>query len=250
MKQHLIVGDIHGCLDELDALLLESEFKKGEDQLFFVGDLVDRGPCSLGVIRRMRELNAIGVLGNHDEKFLRWLKGSDVKVSSGLETTIKECQGLGRSELDDIAEWLDGLPTIYRHTSRKVPVCNFWLVHAEPVIQGPYKYTRNANLRGTRRDFNGESYRFNWWDFDMGLDSVFYGHYWFKEPMFRRHGFTGRSLGLDTSCCRGGSLTGYLLEMDKIISIPAKAVYCEQDDSERKANEELAWNSWKSRGWV
>ena len=72
----IFIGDVHGCLTELDALLACLEPREG-DRLCFTGDLVDRGPDSLGVVRRVRALLAqfpgsACIIGNHEEKTLRY----------------------------------------------------------------------------------------------------------------------------------------------------------------------------------
>ena len=71
--QTVIIGDVHGCLTELDALLRKVRFTKG-DRLVLVGDLVAKGPDSAGVVARARELGALAVRGNHDERVLSWFR--------------------------------------------------------------------------------------------------------------------------------------------------------------------------------
>ena len=66
----LVVGDVHGCLDELRALV-EHAGVTADDDVVFVGDLVAKGPDSAGVIAWARERGAAAVLGNHDEHVLR-----------------------------------------------------------------------------------------------------------------------------------------------------------------------------------
>lgn len=66
-----VMGDIHGCLNEMNALLKLIEFQANKDVLILTGDLVFRGPDSIGVIRRAKELNALCVRGNHDDKVVR-----------------------------------------------------------------------------------------------------------------------------------------------------------------------------------
>lgn len=67
----IAVGDVHGCVDELQALLRRCDFRPG-DLVVFLGDLVSKGPDSLGVVQMARELGAIGVRGNHDFEVIRW----------------------------------------------------------------------------------------------------------------------------------------------------------------------------------
>ena len=74
--RRIIIGDVHGCLAELRDLLQRADYAKDRDQLFFVGDLVDRGPASTETVVFVRDLmernRAVVVLGNHDEKYVRY----------------------------------------------------------------------------------------------------------------------------------------------------------------------------------
>ncbi|HEX8539808.1 MAG TPA: metallophosphoesterase family protein, partial [Cystobacter sp.] len=74
MTRTLFIGDVHGCAEELDALLEECGYRPG-DRVVLVGDLVAKGPDSAGVVRRARERGMLAVRGNHDEHVVRWHKG-------------------------------------------------------------------------------------------------------------------------------------------------------------------------------
>jgi protein phosphatase len=99
-----IIGDVHGCLDELLELLrvlgwqVEGDCPMHPDgrKAVFVGDLVDRGPNSVGVVQLVRRMVEAGVayavIGNHDEKLIRYLRGRKVQVSHGLERTLQELE--------------------------------------------------------------------------------------------------------------------------------------------------------------
>src|SRR5271169_875517 len=68
-----VVGDIHGCIAEFDALVAKIGYRQGRDSLFLVGDLLDRGPAPVEVVARAMSLGACAVRGNHEDKALRWL---------------------------------------------------------------------------------------------------------------------------------------------------------------------------------
>jgi bis(5'-nucleosyl)-tetraphosphatase (symmetrical) len=70
-----VIGDIHGCLDEFDELRKKIGLVKGTDRVVLLGDLIDRGPDSVGVVRRAMEMNDECILGNHEEKHLRFPEG-------------------------------------------------------------------------------------------------------------------------------------------------------------------------------
>ena len=66
----IIIGDVHGCLDELKLLLKQCNYKKEHDKIILVGDLVNKGPSSAGVVKFVREIGATSVRGNHDDAAL------------------------------------------------------------------------------------------------------------------------------------------------------------------------------------
>jgi bis(5'-nucleosyl)-tetraphosphatase (symmetrical) len=102
------IGDIQGCCDELKALLARCQFSADRDQLWFVGDLVNRGPQSLETLRFVRALgaNATVVLGNHDLHLLALAYGSKRKVKDG--DTLDAV--LAAPDRDQLLEWLSGRP--------------------------------------------------------------------------------------------------------------------------------------------
>src|SRR6185503_3424843 len=126
-----IIGDVHGCADELVALLVKLGYgvqlagtgdarraittaPKGR-RAFFVGDLVDRGPNSPDVLRIVMGLTdrgqAFSVIGNHDDKFRRYLKGRDVKLAHGLERTVEQYAGEGEALRTRTLGFLETLPS-------------------------------------------------------------------------------------------------------------------------------------------
>jgi bis(5'-nucleosyl)-tetraphosphatase (symmetrical) len=111
------IGDVQGCNDELGALLQVLKFSPDRDQLWFVGDLVNRGPDSLGVLRRIRALGdgATVTLGNHDLHLLAVAFGSGrVRSDDTLE------QILAAPDRDSLLEWLAGRPLFHEDPQRNV----------------------------------------------------------------------------------------------------------------------------------
>ena len=119
-----IIGDVHGCLGELHALFEALGYLMADDGTWrspsgrlpvFVGDLVDRGPDSSGVLRLVMRLVrhrvALAVPGNHDLQLLRWLDGVPTPVLHGLDTTIAEFEDLPRAWRDDVRRFLHALPS-------------------------------------------------------------------------------------------------------------------------------------------
>lgn len=102
------IGDIQGCYDELRELLNRIRYSPDRDELWFVGDLVNRGPKSLDVLRFVRSLGdaAICVLGNHDLHLLALAQGSSRKPKRG--DTLEAV--LGAPDCDELLEWLAERP--------------------------------------------------------------------------------------------------------------------------------------------
>lgn len=88
----IVIGDVHGCIDELDELLRTLQYKPGEDLVYFTGDLIDRGPSPVGVVRRAREIGAFSVMGNHEEKLVCWFKHEKVRKESGKKNPMQSGQ--------------------------------------------------------------------------------------------------------------------------------------------------------------
>ena len=127
-QRYIVVGDVHGCLEELDDLLRSVQYRgRGSvDALVFAGDLLDRGPDPVGVVRRARELDGRSVLGNHEEKHLRWAKW-EAMVASGeggknpmrpfSEVRLAEHNALSEEDMD----YIRAMPKLLRQDPK-------WLV--------------------------------------------------------------------------------------------------------------------------
>jgi bis(5'-nucleosyl)-tetraphosphatase (symmetrical) len=108
------IGDVQGCYEELQALVGRLKFSADRDQLWFVGDLVNRGPNSLEVLRYVRSLadNAVVVLGNHDLHLLAVAHGARSHRKSDTLDDI-----LGASDRDSLLDWLISRPLAYFHSA-------------------------------------------------------------------------------------------------------------------------------------
>ncbi len=80
MQRVIVIGDVHGCLDELEQLLEKLEYCPENDILYFLGDIINRGPYSKEVFYKIKSLNAVSVLGNHEYHALH---GDHARTSSG-----------------------------------------------------------------------------------------------------------------------------------------------------------------------
>jgi len=171
-RRYIIVGDIHGCLDELKQLLEERDFNKDEDVLICVGDLVDRGPKVRETLEFVMSLPRFySTKGNHDDKCVRYFEGRPVKIANGLQTTIDSFEN---KMPDNVLNYLMDLPLII-----KTPAG--YCVHAgfDPLML-PDEQQRDDCLY--MRYYGGRSYFdsfegvlwFKLWPKDYPM--VFYGH--------------------------------------------------------------------------
>lgn len=238
-KLIVVVGDIHGCLEEFNELVKTLQYNKDKMRLVLLGDLMDRGPDPVGCIRLARELKAECVMGNHEEKHLRWIKHEKNKLRTGKANPMKRMSDAdikANSNLSDQdISWIKNLP-LKLHLKD-----NWWAVHAgcEPKFtldkQNPAQIMRvryvNENGTGvplgdTLEQPPNSVYWTEQWN---GPESIVYGHcvHSFSNP---RHDIKNNihCLGIDTGCCFGGSLTAAIFKDDNqfdYIQIKAKREY-------------------------
>lgn len=238
-----IIGDVHGCAEELEALLerLGYQVHWTDDSAWgrrprviapsgrraiFVGDLVDRGPRSrdvLAIVHSMVEQdgNALLVPGNHDVKFLRWLYGDKVSITHGLEATVKSLDGASDVFRADIRAmlkrlwshlWLDGGRLAVAHAGIREPM----LGRATPRVRHFCLYGDTSGAR----DGSGLPIRYHWALDYAGGTSIVYGHTPVPEPAW-----VNNTLCVDTGCCFGGRLTALRWPEREVVSVPARAAY-------------------------
>jgi hypothetical protein len=218
--RHIFIGDVHGCLDELQALLRSVQPDAG-DTLVFVGDLVAKGPDSQGVVALARERGAFCVRGNHDEALLRFRRA----VTSG-ETLpkLKKAHMVAALSMTE-ADWayLEALPFFLRFDRLGVLVVHAGLLPGVEVEQQSPEHL--MNMRAIRPDGSpspkledGQRWARLW----RGPERVVFGHDAISG--LQREAF---ATGLDTGCVYGGELTALVLPEDRLVSVPAKRAYKE-----------------------
>ena len=206
----LIVGDVHGCYEELLALCAAAELS-ARDHLISVGDLVDRGPKTLEVVRFFAADPAqrMAVLGNHEAKHLlgRFEGGQD---PSGRITRRQ----MGASEYEELLTFAAGLPLWLE--LEHVTVVHAGLEPRRPLEDQDERVVTGRGSLG-RPGWDGRS---PWWFDDPELDwprPIVFGHQIFPEVA---RGRRGNVWGLDTGASEGGRLTGLLLPEFELLSVP------------------------------
>ncbi len=246
-----IIGDIHGCCDELEQLLEQLGYKAGIEMIYdpgwgggpkvyshpegrkavFLGDLVDRGPRVLDTLRIVRKMvqhgTALCVPGNHDMKLLRKLSGKNPQLTHGLAQTMSEIEALPDDIREpfckELAAFLDGLVSHYVLDDGKLVVAHAGM-KAEFQGRGSGKVREFALYGETtgETDEFGLPVRYNWAAEYRGTAAVVYGHTPVPEPEWLNH-----TVNVDTGCVFGGKLTALRYPENEFVSVKAKQTYCE-----------------------
>jgi protein phosphatase len=231
-----IVGDVHGCCDELQQLLAELGYERDAEGAYahtdgrraiFVGDLVDRGPRIVDSVRLVKAMidagTALCVPGNHDMKLVRKLRGRDVQITHGLDRTLAELEALPDEERDEIRDFLDGLVSHYVFDDGNLVVAHAGM--KEGMAGRGSGKVRDFALYGEttgETDEFGLPVRWNWAAEYRGKAIVVYGHTPVPEPEW-----LNRTINIDTGCVFGGRLTALRYPEKELVSVPAAATYSE-----------------------
>ena len=235
-----IIGDVHGCYRELQKLLKKLGYTVPEDpdqatvgsvhaptgrRIVFVGDLVDRGADSMASLKIVMALVAAGhafcVLGNHDDKFRRWLLGRDVSVTHGLEGTIEDFKREPADMRDKLIAFLSWLPIYLWLDAGQLVVAHAGIL--DEMIGRTNSRVRRFCLYGDtegERDAAGIPIRYHWAADYHGETTVVYGH----TPL-REVGWVNNTLCVDSGCCFGGALTALRWPEKEIVSVAALKEY-------------------------
>ncbi|MFD2629681.1 bis(5'-nucleosyl)-tetraphosphatase PrpE [Oceanobacillus kapialis] len=235
-----IIGDVHGCYEELISLLHKLGYQKENNYnhsegrvLVFLGDITDRGPESLKVMELVYHLvitlkKARYIPGNHCNKLYRFFLGNKVQQRHGLETTVAEYEQLSTSDKNVIREHFI---TLYEQAPLylQLPEVNAIVAHAgikESFIGRTDKQVKTFVLYG---DITGESMedgrpvRRDWAKHYKGKEWVVYGHTPVMEP--RR---INNTINIDTGCVFGNALTSFRLPEEETIAVPSKQTFVEE----------------------
>jgi diadenosine tetraphosphatase ApaH/serine/threonine PP2A family protein phosphatase len=252
--RRIIIGDVHGCLEEWRELLKVLSFRKGEDFLLQVGDLLDRGPDPVGCVRYARELGAIVLMGNHEEKHLRWRRHEDRRAAVLREgrtpkknpmkafSETKAAQNAALSD-DDIA-WIASLPLSYDlggglHAVHAGCEPRYSIADQSRDVLTRLRYvgTEEGHKRFDRMvgyaagSLDQPENTIYWSERWQGPESIVYGHavHSLTEPKIDAFP-GGRCYGIDTGCCFGGRLTAMVLEDGRepeFVQVQAREAYSE-----------------------
>ena len=239
-----IIGDVHGCFDELQVLLgklgylitevngdagsrhFETKHPEGR-KVIFLGDLVDRGPRIPEVLRLAMSMvergDALCVPGNHDIKLMRKLNGKDVRITHGLAESLAQLEREPPEFKEQVATFVDKLVSHYVLDDGRLVVAHAGL---KEDLQGRGSgKVRDFALFGEttgETDEFGLPVRYNWAAEYRGKAMVVYGHTPVPEPEW-----LNRTICIDTGCVFGGKLTALRYPEKELVSVPALQTYYE-----------------------
>jgi len=211
MGRTIVIGDIHGCYDELTMLLEKAKFSR-DDKVVAVGDLTVKGPKSRQVLNLFYSDSRLSsVVGNHDLAVVRFWKGITSKLKASQESAFVELRSGG----EHLLEYLSSLPAY-------IDLDTHVVVHAGlrpgiPLNQQSLDDLVELRTLGADRPAREGT---PWYEVYDDPKVVLFGHWPAAQP--RR----GKSaIGIDTGCVYGYQLTAYILETGEFLSVEAKTIY-------------------------
>lgn len=239
----IIVGDIHGCLSELNTLLKKLN-PSSQDTFIFLGDLVDRGPDSIGVVRLLnrfsKQFRLILVRGNHEDAHLRWLKHK--QSGKGIEQTMSNHNEISsiqnRLSEDEQSFLLNSVPYVripgdniavhagFPSSMNLLPADTFFSANTSPQERRSYEILqrlRYESYEGNFVSFGHLKTSDTFWadDYDGRFGHAFFGHHAFideNEPVKFKN-----ATGLDLGCVYGNRLACTVLTNSSVEFITAEA---------------------------
>jgi len=217
IRRLIIIGDVHGCAEELSSLLRHLSPKVGRDEVVFVGDLINRGPDPVGTIKLARAVGAKSVLGNHERRLLKFRQKRDPDI-------LKDHDGPTAKALRATDwKWLASWPLTLHYPKYNLVVAHGGFAPWEPwkkqtadvvtkiqMVNASGKIGKRGQVRAGRP----------WADLWEGPETVVYGHT--PRRFVHKRKF---ALGIDTGCVYGGKLTAYVLPEKKLYQVQAKRAY-------------------------
>ena len=207
----IVVGDLHGCYDELMDLLNQVAFG-ADDRVVCVGDLVTKGPKSREVLDLfMSDQRFSSVMGNHDLALRRKWNGEKIKLKESQKPTHKAL----KKDKQHYVPYLNSLPFL-------IDLGSHLVVHAglrpgvELHSQTTEDMTELRSLGKDRASRNGPP----WYDEYDGDKVVLFGHWPAPEPRVGK-----KAIGLDTGCVYGHRLSAFIIETGEFKSVPARETY-------------------------
>ena len=235
-KRTIVIGDVHGCFDEVEDLLKKVKYDQRNDRIVFCGDIIDRGPKSKQVIEFVAaNSNVHMIMGNHENKFIRYLRGNPITISHGLQDTIDQLAPELKSETnrEELLFFFENLPYVIKLDE------NLYVVHAgtdprysvEAQKQQVVLFMRNHAPGKTFSDPSAPP----WYEIERSPAAkdqlILFGH----NTKANTENATN-ALALDGGCVFGGELRAYVYDIDgsgEIFSVPARKKYADEEQGSK-----------------
>lgn len=245
-KKIAAIGDIHGCIEELEVLLERLEWLS-LDEIWTLGDIVDRGPDSGACVALLREKNISSILGNHEESILKHYK----RVALGGPAPSNADKARTVSQLKE-PDWqyLMSLPTLHVMDDLNLVLVHGGVFPGIPLYKQPQNVVRaqmiHPNRPGdcrwwgkdsimhksgrTEEQNRAEGYH-RWYEIYDGEYDVVYGHSVFSQPYIHQNKGCGKTIGIDTGSCFGGMITAGIFDTSRkpfFVSVKSEKVHFER----------------------
>ena len=212
----IVIGDVHGCIRELEKLLKKAKAKK-KDRVLFLGDLINRGPNSKEVIQLARDIKATSLLGNHELRLLQFYHNLDSSELRPYDrSTLASLDAKDRKYMASMVLWLEIPPRelVFVHGGflPHIP----WRTQSASIVTQIQEVDQNGLPRRRNEVSSGKP----WADLWKQKPFVVYGHTP-RARIYKKH----YSLGIDTGCVWGGKLTALILPENKIVQVSARKKY-------------------------
>jgi diadenosine tetraphosphatase ApaH/serine/threonine PP2A family protein phosphatase len=211
MRRTIVIGDLHGCFDELTDLIELVNLRR-DDRVVAVGDLIVKGPKSREVLDLfIQDKRFSSVIGNHDRKLRQHWRGEPTRLTKEQKATLVQLD-VQRQRYSD---FLRSLPFT-------IDLGSHLVVHAGVRPGVPLRRQVTSDLTEIRTMGANPSSRRGvpWYTVYRGRKIVLFGHWPAKAPRIAR-----RAIGLDTACVYGGRLTAFIIESNQFVSVPARRAY-------------------------
>ncbi|HAS83777.1 MAG TPA: hypothetical protein DCS43_14170 [Verrucomicrobia bacterium] len=214
-QRTLIIGDVHGCYHELSTLLFEVGANPAYDRIFFIGDLINKGPSARGVWEIFRSVKATAIMGNHELSMLKIMDGQPHRHAKYIDDLYRDFDGELDAFVADVRRW----PLWFEEPG-------LMLVHAglvpgkHPRDTDPWHLVSIRTWDGSGEDLLNPSNP-RWFDLYDTPSLVVFGHWAALGGLSREW-----VVGLDTGCVYGGMLSCLVLPERRFVRVKARQAYC------------------------
>lgn len=250
-KRYCVIGDAHGCRDELEELIDNIKYDQNNDTLVSLGDIVDRGPAPAECFQLLMRKQATMVRANHEDRLLRWRKKERAIAEGDKKKNDIHLSPVHQASMDDlnnhpnaqnIWKYIEEAPLFYHFEvmGKKYAVCHAGIhptfrFNTDPKLVMRIRNLHPETLNPITYKAGKEESGIYWADLYDGPETIIFGHNVFEEPTvfpFAR--------GIDCGAVYGGSLIALIVNPDgteEFKSVKAKKIYYSKDKGDNNRPE-------------